>query len=238
MTVTRRGQVKRTELSEYSNARANGIIGTGLASEDEVTAALVTDGSGELILATRLGQAIRFSEEEVRPMGRGARGVRAIDLAPGDEVVSAVVPRRDSSFCLATRRGHGKRLPVTELRLQSRAGKGVSILPDRQRAGDLVGLVELHGNDRLVWELASGELVFSDGDRLKARARRAATLRVLREIDADAVVNAIHVAATGWSDVEDDGAETSVGGDEVSAERPAPSTGISLQAQLELAGDR
>jgi hypothetical protein len=129
-------------------------------------------------------------------------------------------------------------LPVTELRLQSRAGKGMGILPDREKVGDLVGLVELHGNDRLVWELASGDLVFSDGDRLKARARRAATLRVLREIDEDAVVNAIHVAATGASDVEDKEAETSGCGEEVSAERPAASAGVPLQAQLELAGDR
>jgi DNA gyrase subunit A len=238
VTVTRRGQVKRTQLSEYSNARASGIIGAGLSNEDEVTAALVTDGSGELVLATRLGQAIRFSEEEVRPMGRGARGVRAIDLAPGDEVVAAVVPRRDSSFCLATRRGHGKRLPITELRLQSRAGKGMGILPDLEKVGDLVGLVELHGNDRLVWELASGELVFSDGDRLKARARRAATLRVLRDIDVDAVVNAIHVAATGASDVEDKEAATSAAGEDVAEQRPEASAGVPLQAQLELAGDR
>ncbi|MEJ2343205.1 MAG: DNA gyrase subunit A, partial [Gemmatimonadales bacterium] len=237
VTVTRRGQVKRTELSEYANARANGIIGTGLSKEDEVTAALVTNGSGELVLATRLGQAIRFAEEDVRPMGRSARGVRAIDLAPGDEVVAALAPRRDTSFCLATRRGHGKRLPLTELRLQSRAGKGVDILPDRAKVGELVGLVELHGSDRLVWELASGELVFSDGDRLKARARRAATLRVLRDMGMDGAVKAIHLAATGASDVE--GEEPAApGGEEVSVERPSGGAGVHSHVQLELAGDR
>jgi hypothetical protein len=129
-------------------------------------------------------------------------------------------------------------LPLTELRLQSRAGKGMGILPDLAKVGDLVGFVELHGNDRLVWELASGELVFSDGDRLKARARRAATLRVLRDLDVDALVNAIHVAATGAADVEDEEATTSAGGGEASVERPAASAGVPLQAQLELAGDR
>lgn len=231
VTVTRKGQVKRTELAEYANARAGGIIGAGLSGDDEVVAALVTDGSAELVLATRAGRAIRFAEQEIRPMGRSARGVRGIDMPAGDEVVAAEAPHRDASFCLATTLGYGKRLPLTELRLQSRAGKGVGILPDRDKAGDLVGFVELRGDDRLMWELDSGELVASDGNRLQPRSRRAATVRVLKGLKGEAVVRALHVAAVGQNAGED----ASVAEDASIAEDT--SVAEEVQAELELAPD-
>ena len=195
VTVTRQGQLKRTALGEYANARAGGIIATGLSEDDEVVSALVTEGQGELVLATRLGQVIRFPERDARPMGRAARGVRAIDLADGDAVVAALAPRRDASFGLATRRGHAKRVPLTELRSQSRAGKGVAVLADLHKAGEIVGFVELHGNDRLAWELESGELVFTDGDDLKPRGRRDASLLVLRDMAQGGFVRALFPAA-------------------------------------------
>ncbi|MEE9576224.1 MAG: DNA gyrase C-terminal beta-propeller domain-containing protein, partial [Gemmatimonadota bacterium] len=238
VTVTRKGQVKRTELAEYANARAGGIIGAGLSGDDEVVAALVTDGSAELVLATRAGKAIRFAEREIRPMGRSARGVRGIDMPEGDEVVAAEAPRRDASFCLATTLGYGKRLPLTELRLQSRAGKGVRVLPDREKAGDLVGFVELRGDDRLMWELDSGELLASDGNRLQPRSRRAATVRILKGLKGEAVVRALHVAAGGRNAGEDDSiAEDASVAQDASVAKDT-SVAEDVQAELELAPDR
>ncbi len=237
VTVTRAGQVKRTRLADYSNARAGGILGAGLAKGDRVVAVLVTDGSAELVLASRRGQAIRFAEQEVRPMGRNARGVRAIDLAAGDEVVGATVGRRDASYCLATRLGRAKRLPVTELRLQSRAGKGVSVLPDIDTAGELVSLVEMHGRDRLAWELDSGELVFTDGDGLKARSRRAASVPVLGRTDG-VKVRAVSSAAGAVTPVQEKQPPMAAAeGDGEPAREPADAD-RPRQAQLELTAEK
>jgi DNA gyrase subunit A len=133
---------------------------------------------------------------------------------------------------LATRLGYGKRLPLTELRLQSRAGKGVSVLPDREKAGDLVGFVELRGDDRLMWELDSGELVASDGNRLRPRPRRAATVRILKGLKGQAVVRALHVAAAGQNAGED----ASIADDASVSEEASVAEGV--QAELELAPDR
>jgi DNA gyrase subunit A len=232
VTVTRMGQVKRTELSEYANARAGGIIGAGLSDEDSLIAALVTDGSTELVLATRHGQAIRFAEQEARPMGRSARGVRAIDLAAGDEVVSAAAPRRDTSFCVATRLGHAKRLPLTELRLQSRAGRGVTILPDRDKAGDLVGLLELHGEDTIAWELESGDVVFTDADGLRPRGRRAPTSLALRDVAEEPAVRAVRLSAAPRA------LETKAEPATVPSQPETEPDDSRMQAELELAADR
>ena len=179
VTVSRRGQVKRTELSEFANVRSGGIIAAGVDEGDEILEGLVTDGTEELVLATRHGQAIRFEEDEVRSMGRTARGVKGIDLAEDDEVVSALAPRRDSRLLAAGSRGFGKRVPFTELRLQGRAGKGTTVLPGRDEAGDLVGLLEVRPDDRIVWELETGELRDTEASEVNERARSDAALRVI-----------------------------------------------------------
>ena len=189
--ATRRGQVKRTELSEYANARAGGIKGTGLARGDEVLAGFLTDGGAEIVLATRNGQAIRFTAEEVRAMGRAARGVKGIELGKDDVVVAAFAPRRDSDLLAATSGGYGKRIPLTEFRVQGRAGRGVSILPERAKVGGLIGLLEVHANDQVAWELSDGEVVTTAATEILTRARRQAG-RPAVELPAGAAVEAIH----------------------------------------------
>ncbi len=180
VTVTRGGKVKRTELGEYANVRSGGIIAAGLEEGDEVLEAFVTEGDAELVLATRLGQAIRFEEGEIRAMGRTAKGVKGVDLqGEDDEVVSALAPRRDAELLAAGAEGYGKRVPFTELRLQGRAGKGAAVLPGREKAGDLVSLVEVHPGDRVVWELDSDDLRETPVDEVQARSRNDAALRVI-----------------------------------------------------------
>jgi len=176
---TEKGQVKRTSLDEYSNIRTGGIIATGLGKDDRVLTGTITDGNASLVLATGAGQAIRFPEGEVRPMGRTARGVRAIEVAPKDEVIAALAPRRDSDLVAATASGAAKRIAVTELRVQSRAGKGRTLVSSREEAGGVVGLLEVHPGDRIVWELDSGELVTRAVQSLAQKERSAATARVV-----------------------------------------------------------
>ncbi|MFW6192961.1 MAG: DNA gyrase subunit A [Gemmatimonadota bacterium] len=237
LTVSRRGQVKRTALEAYANVRSGGIIGAGVADDDEILAALRTDGDAELVLATRTGQAIRFEEDEIRPMGRSARGVKGIDLEEGDEVVAALAPRRDAELLVASAAGFGKRVPVTELRLQGRAGKGAAILPDRDSAGDLVGLLDVYAGDDVVWELGSGEMVETAVAEVRARSRSDASLRVIGNLG-DRGVEALHPVhadpgrgSTRDPDAPDDGGR--IAGDEAAAEptRPAGS------AEPETAGE-
>jgi len=191
LTATRRGQVKRTPLAEYSNARAAGIIATGLARGDEVVAALLSDGSRDVILASRGGQAIRFPEEEIRPMGRSARGVKGIELAKGDLVVACLVPRRDSDLLAATARGYGKRIPFTEFKVQGRAGKGLHVLPERDRVGHLVGLLEVGNADQVAWERSDGVIDATPAADILTRARREAS-RPAVELPAGVEVESVH----------------------------------------------
>src|SRR5690606_33043511 len=115
MMATRKGVVKKTVLAEFDSPRA-GLIAITLDDDDELVGAYLTDGRKDVLLVTAGGQAIRFNEEEVRPMGRTARGVRGITLAPGDEVVGMDVVRRDGSLLVVTREGYGKRTPLTQYR--------------------------------------------------------------------------------------------------------------------------
>ena len=190
---TEKGQVKRTSLSEYGHIRAGGIIATGLGKGDKVLTGTITDGNNSLVLGTGAGQAIRFPESEVRAMGRTARGVRAIEVASKDQVIAALAPRRDSDLLAATASGSAKRIAVTELRMQSRAGKGKTIVSSRETAGGVVGLLEVHPGDRVVWEMSDGQLVTTAVQSIAQRPRSAATARVGR-LPEDGTVVDVHPA--------------------------------------------
>ncbi len=248
VTVSRAGQVKRTELEEYANIRSGGIIAAGLDEDDELLDAFLTDGTAEIVLATRRGQAIRFEEDEVRSMGRSARGVKGIDLQEDDEVVSALSPRRDAELLTAGSAGFGKRVPLTELRLQGRAGKGYTILPGREKAGHLVGLLEVFPGDRVVWELDSGDLRETEADEVKSRSRSDAALRVIGNLGGAHVVR-VHPrqaspreaglqADAGDADAGDAGDDQGPDGAAGAAAEPdgEADAGSSRQGELELEG--
>jgi len=225
LTVTRRGQIKRTRVGEYANVRGGGIIATGLAPGDELVAALLLSSDDEVVIATRGGQAIRFAAAEARAMGRTARGVKGIELAAGDQVVAALAPRRDADLLLATAKGYAKRLPVTELRLQGRAGKGLAILPDRRRAGQLVGLLEVTGDDRAMWELDGGHHVAVEVSRIPRRTRTDASTRVpALEEAAAAEVEVLAVISLRGDRAAAVGAEVESVGTEPTSVEPEPAT--------------
>ena len=125
---TKQGKVKKTELEAYSHPRAGGIQAIGLEDGDEVITARRTDGTREVMIATKQGMAIRFTEDEVRAMGRGAAGVRGIEVEEGDEVIAGDVVQEGAQILTVSERGYGKRTPLEEFRLQSRGGKGVILI--------------------------------------------------------------------------------------------------------------
>ncbi len=157
VTVTLKGRIKRTPLSEYRNVRGGGIIGAKVERGDALVGAALTDGNADLVLVTAGAQAIRFNESQVRPMGRPAAGVRAIALGKKDTVIGFAPVREESVIILATESGAVRRFDAGELRRQGRGGRGMSLLARGREAAPVVGIAELRPGDRCVAITAQGE---------------------------------------------------------------------------------
>ena len=158
MMATRRGIVKKTELSAYGNPRAGGIIALTLDEGDALIAVELTRGTDEVFLGTRQGQAIRFKEEEVRPMGRIARGVIGISLEEGDQVVGMEIVSEGATILTVTERGYGKRTDLSEYRLQARGGKGIINIRVTEKNGPVVSLKKVSDEDGLMMISQEGKV--------------------------------------------------------------------------------
>ncbi len=158
LMATRRGVVKKTELSAYANPRAGGIIALTLDEGDELIAVRLTSGRDEIFLATRQGMAIRFEEGEVRPIGRTGRGVIGIDLEEGDGVVAAEVVRPGTAILTVNERGYGKRTELEEYRLQGRGGKGIINVRVTEKNGPVVGTLQVQEQDQVMMISQEGKV--------------------------------------------------------------------------------
>ena len=147
---TRKGVIKKTDLTAFSNPRAGGIIAMGVEDGDSVIAVEMTDGKEQVFIGTRDGMAIRFDETDVRPMGRTAYGVRGITLRDDDEVVAMEVVREGGTMLTVTQNGYGKRTELEEYRLQSRGGVGIINIQTSERNGKVVGIAYVHDDDELM----------------------------------------------------------------------------------------
>jgi DNA gyrase subunit A len=156
--ATRSGVVKKTELQAYANPRTGGIIALTLDQADELIAVRLTGGEDEIFLATKQGMAIRFSEDEVRPIGRAGRGVIGIALETGDEVVAAEVVRAGTAVLTVTERGYGKRTEVEEYRLQGRGGKGIINIRVTEKNGPVVGALQVQEQDQVMMISQEGKV--------------------------------------------------------------------------------
>jgi len=157
--VTKRGVVKRTDLSAFENVRSSGIIALGIDEGDELVAVMITDGSKDILLSTASGMSIRFPETEVRSMGRQAYGVKGITLEDGDEVVGADVVEADTAILTVTENGYGKRTQETEYRQQGRGGKGIIDIKTTERNGKVVGLLQVKESDEVMLVTNGGMLI-------------------------------------------------------------------------------
>jgi len=157
--VTSEGTVKKTVLSAYGNPRSTGIIAINLNGGDELVEAKVTDGSNDILLATRNGQAIRFNESDVRDMGRNATGVRGVTLGKGDRVIGAIIARSNAHVLVVSDRGYGKRSDVSSYRLTRRGGKGVITMNITEKTGPVIAVKEVTDKDDLVIISAKGMII-------------------------------------------------------------------------------
>ena len=156
--ATSGGTVKKTPLSLFSRPRSSGIIAVDLRNNDKLVDVAITDGKQEMILVASHGKAIRFREEDVRPMGRGAAGVRGIRLPQGHEVIALSIVG-DGMLLSATENGFGKRTEIDEFPIQGRGGQGVIAIQTTQRNGRTVGAVQVHEDDEIMLISSSGTLV-------------------------------------------------------------------------------
>src|SRR5476651_2048400 len=182
---SQRGVVKKTELTAFSNPRAGGIIAMGVEDGDAVIAVQQSDGTGEVVIGTRDGMAIRFEETDVRSMGRAAYGVRGITLRDDDIVVGMEVLKPGGTVLTVTERGYGKRTEIDEYRLTSRGGVGVINITTSDRNGLVVGVSYVQEGDELLVITQQGMILrmLTDDVRSIGRATQGVTIIDLEEND-------------------------------------------------------
>jgi DNA gyrase subunit A len=176
---TRKGIVKKTSLSAFSNPRAGGIIAMGVEDGDAVIAVRVTDGTGEIFIGTRDGMAIRFSEADIRAMGRTAYGVRGITLRDQDYVVAMEVVSPSGTLLTVTERGYGKRTEIEEYRMQSRGGVGVINIATSFRNGQVVGIAYVEEGDEVLLITQQGMIIRMPTNDVRAIGRATQGVRLI-----------------------------------------------------------
>ena len=194
------GTVKKTSLSSFANVRANGLIAVNLRDDDSLIGVDITSGSDEIMLFSKEGKVVRFSEEHVRAMGRTASGVRGIRLAEGDQVVSLIVPVNDGGDVLTvTENGYGKRTVITEYPTKGRGTKGVVSIKVSERNGQVVGAVQALGADEFMMITNAGTLVRTRVSEVSQVGRNTQGVTLIRTSEGEKVVGLQRI-----EEVEDD----------------------------------
>jgi DNA gyrase subunit A len=176
---TRKGVVKKTRLSAYSNPRRGGIIAIGLDAEDELIEAMRTDGTQEVLIASKNGKSIRFPETDVRPMGRTAGGVRGMSLGEGDAVVGMEVLSPGATVLTVTENGYGKRTPLEDYRVQRRGGQGIITIRTTERNGQVVGVAQVVDDDELMLITDGGKVLRCKVSGISTMGRATQGVRVM-----------------------------------------------------------
>jgi DNA gyrase subunit A len=191
--ATQRGKVKKTVLSAYSRPRVTGIKAVKIEEGDHLIAVRLSDGQQDVLLATKLGQTIRFHESDVRPMGRVAAGVRGIKLREGDEVVSLALAKEGKDVLTVTENGFGKRTDIVEYRVIRRGGQGVKGIITSDRNGPVVAVRMVDEGDELMITSRTGMIVRipvfeSLTNQIRCMGRATQGVRLMRLEEEDAVI--------------------------------------------------
>jgi DNA gyrase subunit A len=181
---SRRGVIKKTALSAFSNPRAGGIIAMGVEDGDAVITVQLTDGTGEIFIGTRNGMAIRFAETDVRPMGRTAYGVRGISLRDDDFVVAMEVVKPGGTLLTVTEQGFGKRTEIEEYRVQTRGGVGIINISTSERNGLVVGVAYVQEGDELLLITQQGMILRMQTNDVRAIGRATQGVKLI-DIEGD-----------------------------------------------------
>jgi len=177
--ATRRGIVKKTPLSQFQNIRKAGLIALTLKDEDELIGVKLTDGQQNIILGSRLGMSVTFSEEDVRPMGRTAAGVKGIELTKEDVVIDMDVAHKEAYVLVISSKGYGKRSKVSAYRLQGRGGKGIKTIDRTEKTGHVVGLKIVSADDEILVITNTGVVIRTPVKNISEQSRITQGVKVI-----------------------------------------------------------
>jgi DNA gyrase subunit A len=197
--ATRNGRVKKTPLAAYANIRANGLRAVVINEGDNLLSVQLTNGDSQVFMGTHQGMGIRFSESDVRSMGRVTAGVRGINLRKGDyvEEVATIDPDDDHDILVVTDLGFGKRTAVSEFRLQGRGGYGVALIKLTEKNGNVVGMHHVYEDDQLLLVTEGGILIRMNISEIRRIGRATQGVKLIRLDDGDRVVSVAVTAGNG-----------------------------------------
>ncbi len=188
LMITKNGTIKKTPLGEYDTARKGGIRGIELVEGDELIKVVITDGNNDIIIGSHEGQAIRFNEKDVRPMGRVTRGVRGIRLEEGDYVIGMGTVEEDATLLVISEKGYGKRTDFDEYRVQSRGGKGVATYKVSEVTGNPIALATVKENNDIMLIASDSVIIRMDTQTISKFGRVTKGVRVMRLEDGITIV--------------------------------------------------
>jgi DNA gyrase subunit A len=193
VTATRGGQIKKTELGAYANVRKGGIYATGIKPGDHVIGVAITRGKDEIVLGTSNGQAIRFNEANVRPMGRTAAGVRGVSLKGDDTVVDMIIVDPMATLLTVCENGYGKRTSFDEYRIQGRGGSGIINIKATARNGKVVAMKSIRDADELMMITQNGKIVRTGVNEMRIIGRATQGVRLITLKPGDKLVSVAKV---------------------------------------------
>jgi DNA gyrase subunit A len=193
MMATSQGTVKKTPLDAYANPRRGGIVAIGIDEGDRLIDVAITDGTQEIILSKRDGQAIRFRETDVRPMGRSAHGVRGVTLEENDAVVGMIAVKRAASLLVATENGYGKRTPISDYRVTGRGGKGIISVQANERNGQVVAAIEVMPEDEVMLITRGGIIIRTPVSGISEIGRNTQGVRLINLEPGDQLIDVARV---------------------------------------------
>ena len=197
---TSTGVIKKTRLSAFSNPRRGGINAMNIPEKDDLIEAKITDGSCDIVLGTKEGQAIRFHEDKVRDMGRTAYGVRGITLAKRDLVIGMVVVKRDTTLLSVTENGYGKRSSISDYRVTNRGGKGIINIKANERNGKVVTIKEVVDEDELMLMTQKGIIIRQPVKQISVIGRNTQGVKLINLDPGDKLVDVARVVTNHEND--------------------------------------
>ncbi|MBQ2948499.1 MAG: DNA gyrase subunit A [Clostridia bacterium] len=223
--ATKNGLIKKTGSDEFKNLRKMGLIAIALREDDELIGVELTKGESELMMATRMGQAIRFSENDVRAMGRNSMGVRSIDLSEGDEVIDVAKVEEGKQVLAITQNGYGKRTELEEFRCQTRGGKGILAMRLTEKTGLLAAQLLVSEDEDIMLITDDGTIIRMPVNGISVIGRVSQGVRVMRVEDESRIVG---VTATEREEEADEASEAAEEADKLPdmAENPEQTEGL------------
>lgn len=202
--ATKAGTVKKTPLSEYSRPRANGIIAISLSEDDELVDVEITDGKQDIMLFSNAGKSVRFNEEDVRSMGRGAGGVRGMRLEDDQRVIALCVVKEEGAILTITENGYGKRTPISDYPTKGRGGKGILSIMCSERNGEAVYAVQVEEDEHIMLVTNNGTLVRTRVAEISTSGRNTQGVRLIRTNEQEKLIAVAKIIAEQGGDEEGD----------------------------------